>query len=276
MADDSETSARFCGSQNNREPVFCDKDNPAEASSSLSANTDHEQTSDESCFYSSDLLNMDYFAAPSKVHLVQQEMGVSTVAKTASFEAGKNVESPPITNLEFDWVEPSTPIQSCAIGTSEEDDSSSRSCSNDSREGCGEHFLREKDADQYIGDYTFVLHDTPMDAIQESHGEASGAIDDGGGGNKAPWKGYLGAWISEAGRSSTFCSIALAAAVIGLVLVGSGWYRIRLQLQRFRCRLSYNEKGLSRAMYQLVHIKGSTSKLRRVPVIKARNCFSGV
>ncbi|KAI5057250.1 hypothetical protein GOP47_0027265 [Adiantum capillus-veneris] len=244
MADDSEPSNRFYARRYQR-PVICQGDNlSGEASSSLSDNPEHEQSSDESCFYTNDLLNMDYFAAPSKGFLVQQEIGDSVIASTASLEA--------------------------------DDDSSSRSCSSDSRESCGEHCVREKDADPYIGDYAIVLHDMPMDAIQESHGDVSGVIDDRGGGNDAPWKSYLGAWISEAGRSSNFYSIALAAAVIGLVLFGSGWDRIRLQFQKFRCRYSYNGKGLSQAMYQLVHVKGSSSKLRRIPVAKAQSCFSGV
>lgn len=252
--------------RNTWEPVLCEP----EASALFTSNPQNEQSSDKPVsFYTSDLLNMDYFAAPSTV---QPEMEDCVVASMASSQTGKRVESPPLANPELDWIEPSTPIRCCVIGTSE-DDSSSRSCSSDSREGSSEPLSREKDGDPYIGDYTVVLHDVPMDDREESQAEVSGVLDDEGGGNEAPWRCCLGAWLSEAGCSSTFCSIALAAAVIGLVLVGSGWHRVRLQFQRFRCPFSSNGKGISQVMYQLVHIKGSSLKLRRIPVRKAQSCF---
>lgn len=275
MADDSELSDRLFASRNNWELVSLERrDHVLEEASSSSTG------SNEASFYDNKLINVDYFLMPSMdppSDPIQQPTGDAS-------HGVENVESPP-TTPELDWIEPSTPIQSCVIGTSEDDDSSSRSCSCDSREGSAEHLLREKDAitsldrDPYVGDYTAVLHDMPMDAIQELNIEPTGEMDDessGEHGDDVPWRRCLGTWLSAAGRASTFCSIALAAAVIGLVLVGSGWQRIRLKYQKFRCRFFLKGKGISQVMYHLVQIKESSSKVRRIRALKAQSCFSGV
>eukprot|EP00250_Pteridium_aquilinum_P015193 c22436_g1_i1 orf=622-1479(-) len=266
MADDSESDDRFCAPRNNWELVSLEKpDNvPAEALSSLSGTLEHDHSSDEPCFYTNKFIDMNYFALPSidssRDSVMQRSEEVMPQAKTMSLGTEEDVESPPATTLELDWIEPSTPIRSCVIGTSEDDESSSRSCSGDSREGSTDHLVREKDAitstghdrDPYVGDYTPVLRDVPMDAIQESQVELSGGLNDassGGGGDEAPWRRRLGAWLSEAGRASTFCSIALAAAVIGLVLAGSGWQHIRLRCQKFRCRFFPKGKVINKANF---------------------------
>lgn len=292
MADDPEVSNGSRAPRDNWELVFSILHEPddvlAEArSSSLSPKKqEHEQDTTEPPFDTSEFINMDYFASPSKddstQNPIQQHSGAMLGAATE-----ENNGSPTAATPELDWIEPSVPFRSCVLVTSEDDDSSSKSCSGDSREGT-EHLSRDKDAglstgferEPFGGDIAAaVLHDVPMEVIEESHTEAAGMVNDassGGDNEGAPWRRRFGAWLSAAGRASTLCSIALAATVIGLVLAGSGWQRLRIQYQKLRCRFFSKGKGISQVMYQLVQIKESSSSIRRIPVSKTQSSFPSV
>ena len=186
------------------------------SSSSSCKNLEHECDDGTSSYAMGQLINMNYFANPSDELMNNPPVEENIFANNGI--------------IDIDWIEPSTPIQSCALPlSSEDDDSSSKSCSSDYREGLSDHLLREREVSGGESGAT-LLHDIspPKEGIEEVEMTNT---------KEPSWRAHVGAWLCEAGRCSTFCSIALAATVIGLVLIGSGWQRLRLHYCKLRCHL---------------------------------------
>eukprot|EP00249_Psilotum_nudum_P018205 c26691_g2_i1 orf=777-1835(+) len=87
------------------------------------------------------------------------------------------------------------------------------------------------------------------------------------------WRKQLAVWQSEGGPANTLWSIAVAAAVVGFLILGQRWQRLRWQNQKFRHELSTKEKKICQLMYRLLQMKECLSCSRRIPVIGARPTF---
>lgn len=77
-------------------------------------------------------------------------------------------------------------------------------------------------------------------------------------------------WQTQIGHANTIWSVALAAAVMGILVLGRGWQRLQAQNQSLRSQLWAKEKRITQLMFQLMQTKDSLSKVRRVPVICAK------
>lgn len=94
--------------------------------------------------------------------------------------------------------------------------------------------------------------------------------------NRRPHKGFVCVswvwsqfirWQTQLGHANTIWSVALAAAVMGILVLGRGWQRLQAQNQSLRSQLWAKEKRITQLMFQLMQTKDSLSKVRRVPVI---------
>lgn len=74
-------------------------------------------------------------------------------------------------------------------------------------------------------------------------------------------------WQTQLRHANTIWSVALAAAVMGMLVLGRGWQRLQVQNQSLRSQLWAKEKRITQLMFQLMQTKDSLSKVRRVPVI---------
>eukprot|EP00249_Psilotum_nudum_P018204 c26691_g1_i1 orf=629-1711(+) len=92
---------------------------------------------------------------------------------------------------------------------------------------------------------------------------------------EAWWWKHLAVWQGEGGPANTLWSIAVAAAVVGLLILGHRWQRLRWQNQKFRLELSAKEKKIGQLMYQLLQMKECVSCSRRIPVIRAQHAVHG-
>lgn len=80
----------------------------------------------------------------------------------------------------------------------------------------------------------------------------------------------LGRWQTQLGCANTIWSVALAAAVMGIFVLGRGWQRLQAQNRRLRTQLCAKDKKITQLMFQLIQAKDSLSKTRRIPVIWAK------
>ncbi|KAG0566932.1 hypothetical protein KC19_7G097800 [Ceratodon purpureus] len=72
-------------------------------------------------------------------------------------------------------------------------------------------------------------------------------------------------------QASTYWSIALAAAVMGLVILGHRWQYERRQNQQLRLRLCAKEEKIGQLILQLARMKEALSGRRRVPVLRSNS-----
>jgi len=70
-------------------------------------------------------------------------------------------------------------------------------------------------------------------------------------------------------QANTYWSIALAAAVMGLVILGHRWQYERRQNQQLRLRLHLKEEKIGQLVLQLARMKEMLSGRRRVPVLRS-------
>lgn len=85
------------------------------------------------------------------------------------------------------------------------------------------------------------------------------------------WNCQTVLWGPGSQKSSTVWSIALAAAVVGIVIIGHRWHRERYQNQQLKLDLSAKEEKLNDLMYQVNRMKEAMTGRRRVGV--TRNSF---
>jgi len=76
-------------------------------------------------------------------------------------------------------------------------------------------------------------------------------------------------------QANTYWSIALAAAVMGLVILGHRWQYERRQNQQLRLRLHLKEEKIGQLVLQLARMKEMLSGRRRVPVLRSSSYFNG-
>ncbi|XP_024396796.1 uncharacterized protein [Physcomitrium patens] len=70
-------------------------------------------------------------------------------------------------------------------------------------------------------------------------------------------------------QASTYWSFALAAAVMGLVILGHRWQYERRQNHQLRLRLIAKEEKIGQLVLQLARLKEALSGRRRVPVLRS-------
>lgn len=77
-------------------------------------------------------------------------------------------------------------------------------------------------------------------------------------------------WQARLGQAKTLCSVTLAAAIVGILILGRGWRRLRAQNKTLLLQLRAKDKKITQLMFQLLQIKESLSKTRQIPVIRAK------
>uniref|UniRef100_A0A7I4EKW1 DUF6821 domain-containing protein n=1 Tax=Physcomitrium patens TaxID=3218 RepID=A0A7I4EKW1_PHYPA len=70
-------------------------------------------------------------------------------------------------------------------------------------------------------------------------------------------------------QASTYWSLALAAAVMGLFIIGHRWQYKRRQNQQLRLRLIAKDEKIGQLILQLARLKEALSGRRRVPVLRS-------
>ncbi|KAJ7551587.1 hypothetical protein O6H91_06G021300 [Diphasiastrum complanatum] len=86
---------------------------------------------------------------------------------------------------------------------------------------------------------------------------------------KAWWKQQvevLGVHVSQA---SALWSLALAATVMGLVILGQRWHHERSQNQQLRLQLGSKDEKINQLIFQISRLKDAVSGRRRVPVMRS-------
>uniref|UniRef100_A0A1D1YW87 Threonine--tRNA ligase n=1 Tax=Anthurium amnicola TaxID=1678845 RepID=A0A1D1YW87_9ARAE len=73
---------------------------------------------------------------------------------------------------------------------------------------------------------------------------------------EAWWKKRAALLYAHAKEASTFWSLCVAAAVVGLVILGQRWQRERWQVQHLKYQLSINDKKFSRLLGPVTRFKG--------------------
>ncbi|KAI5077704.1 hypothetical protein GOP47_0007528 [Adiantum capillus-veneris] len=74
-------------------------------------------------------------------------------------------------------------------------------------------------------------------------------------------------WQAQLGYANTIWSIALAAAMMGIIALGRRWQCLQAQNYSLRSQLWVKEKRIMQLMFQLLQTKEALAKVRRVPVI---------
>ncbi|EFJ27747.1 hypothetical protein SELMODRAFT_441457 [Selaginella moellendorffii] len=118
------------------------------------------------------------------------------------------------------------------------------------------------------------LHGNVLRPEEQEEGEAIG--EEGGGGFGigeeedgrigGSWKKKIASYIR---RASTLWSLTIAAALVGLVIIGQRWQHERWQNHQMRLQLCYKDEKISQLLFQIARLKETVSGRRRVPVIKA-------
>ncbi|CAM6043682.1 unnamed protein product [Sphagnum compactum] len=73
----------------------------------------------------------------------------------------------------------------------------------------------------------------------------------------------------QAQQATTLWSLALAAAVMGLVILGHQWQQERYQNQQLQLQLCSKDEKISHLTFQLAHLKEAVLGHRRVPVLRS-------
>lgn len=78
----------------------------------------------------------------------------------------------------------------------------------------------------------------------------------------------LSLWQTQLARANSVWSLALAAAAMGLLIVGRGWQRLQAQNRNLRLQLRAKDKKITQLMCQVIHMKDSRSKSRGKSMIR--------
>ncbi|EFJ37197.1 hypothetical protein SELMODRAFT_437818 [Selaginella moellendorffii] len=118
------------------------------------------------------------------------------------------------------------------------------------------------------------LHGNVLRPEEQEEGEAIGEEEGGGFGIGEEEDGRIGgSWkktiASYIRRASTLWSLTIAAALVGLVIIGQRWQHERWQNHQMRLQLCYKDEKISQLLFQIARLKETVSGRRRVPVIKA-------
>ncbi|CAM6117628.1 unnamed protein product [Calypogeia fissa] len=91
---------------------------------------------------------------------------------------------------------------------------------------------------------------------------------------EAWWKRRAALWFVEARQANTLWSLALAAAVMGLVILGQRWQHERCQNNHLRMQLCRKDEKISQLIFQVARLKDALSGRRRVPVLRSSSSYS--
>eukprot|EP01018_Ginkgo_biloba_P031692 Gb_12741 [translate_table: standard] len=86
------------------------------------------------------------------------------------------------------------------------------------------------------------------------------------------WKHPLGIWKRQIG---TLCSFGVAAAFMGLLILGRGWYRGKHQDRKLRFHVYADDRRISEMICQAARLNQAFSAVRGVPVVRAQISFGG-
>lgn len=91
---------------------------------------------------------------------------------------------------------------------------------------------------------------------------------------EAWWKRRAALWFVEARQANTLWSLALAAAVMGLVILGQRWQHERCQNNHLRLQLCSKDEKISQLIFQVARLKDALSGRRRVPVLRTSSSYN--
>ncbi|KAH9330013.1 hypothetical protein KI387_002121, partial [Taxus chinensis] len=89
------------------------------------------------------------------------------------------------------------------------------------------------------------------------------------------WRTPVDMWKTKVGRVGTLWSIAMAAAVMGFVILGRRWYRVRGHNKKLGIQVNADDKKITQLMFQAVRLNEAFFAVRRIPVVKAQTLFGG-
>ncbi|KAL3692314.1 hypothetical protein R1sor_005965 [Riccia sorocarpa] len=119
------------------------------------------------------------------------------------------------------------------------------------------------------------FHDSPvvskklnLDDRQEEEGAEDHACD-------TWWKRSAALWCVQTKQANTLWSLALAAAVMGLVILGQRWQHERCENNHLRLQLCSKDEKISQLIFQVARLKDALSGRRRVPVLRTSSSYSG-
>ncbi|KAG6550734.1 hypothetical protein Mapa_007638 [Marchantia paleacea] len=92
---------------------------------------------------------------------------------------------------------------------------------------------------------------------------------------EAWWKRSAALWCVQTRQANTLWSLALAAAVMGLVILGQRWQHERCENNHLRLQLCSKDEKISQLIFQVARLKDALSGRRRVPVLRTSSSYSG-
>lgn len=91
---------------------------------------------------------------------------------------------------------------------------------------------------------------------------------------EAWWKRHATSLLSQAREANALWPIAIAAALMGLVVLGQQWQQERWQNQQLKSQLSAKDEKISQILYQVARLKEAITGRRKVPIIRSSSTFN--
>lgn len=91
---------------------------------------------------------------------------------------------------------------------------------------------------------------------------------------EAWWKRHAASMLSQAREANALWPIAIAAALMGLVVLGQQWQQERWQNQQLRSQLSAKDEKISQILHQIARLKEAITGRRKVPIIRSSSTFN--
>eukprot|EP01018_Ginkgo_biloba_P034575 Gb_40374 [translate_table: standard] len=91
---------------------------------------------------------------------------------------------------------------------------------------------------------------------------------------EAWWKRQAASLRAQGRQATTLWSIAVAAALMGLVILGQRWQHERWQNQQLRLQLCAKDEKISQILYQVARLKEAISGRRKVPIIRSGSSYN--
>ncbi|XP_031502538.1 ATG8-interacting protein 2-like [Nymphaea colorata] len=88
---------------------------------------------------------------------------------------------------------------------------------------------------------------------------------------EAWWKRQAASLYAQAREANALWSVFVAAAVMGLVILGHRWQQEKLHIQQLKWQFSINDEKLSRLLAPVSRFKGALLGQRRAPVLGCSN-----
>lgn len=88
------------------------------------------------------------------------------------------------------------------------------------------------------------------------------------------WKRHAASLLTQAREANALWPIAIAAALMGLVVLGQRWQQERWQNQQLKSQLSAKDEKISKILYQVARLKEAITGRRKVPIIRSSSTFN--